>query len=90
MSKSDYREDTDDSDESAQFLDISKHKPTVQDSPPAHSAPSRAGSRASAGSWRPGLQDLTSGGVECPTCRGTGRLPRGERGIALQNDRMRV
>ena len=77
MDKSRFREDTDDSDES---LDVSKQRPSVQTPLPAVPAatPSRTGSRASAGSWRPGLLDLMSGGVECPTCRGTGRLPRGE------------
>ncbi|CAI8006306.1 Transmembrane protein 106A [Geodia barretti] len=77
MDKSRFREDTDDSDES---LDVSKQRPSVQTPLPAVPAatPSRTGSRASAGSWRPGLLDLMSGGVECPTCRGTGRLPRGQ------------
>ena len=77
MDKSRLREDTDESDESEEFLDVSKQRPSVQTPPPAVPAatPSRTGSRAS---WRPGLLDLMSGGAQCPTCRGTGRLPRGE------------
>jgi hypothetical protein len=80
MDKSRLREDTDESDESEEFLDVSKQRPSVQTPPPAVPAatPSRTGSRASAGSWRPGLLDLMSGGAQCPTCRGTGRLPRGQ------------
>ena len=39
----------------------------------------RSASSSSAGSWRPSVFDFRSGGT-CPTCHGTGRIPKGTRG----------
>ena len=39
----------------------------------------RSASPSSAGSWRPSVFDFRSGGT-CPTCHGTGRIPKGTRG----------
>lgn len=59
---------------------MSKQHPSVQGTePPAAAAVSRYSSRASSsvGSWRPSVFDFRSGGT-CPTCHGTGRIPRGQ------------
>ena len=70
-------EDTDDSDDSSPPVDVSKQLPAVQKSSSAIPVVSNTGSRFLASFWRSKRQDLSSG-QPCPTCHGTGRLPRGE------------
>ena len=68
-------EDTDESDEGSPT--ITKQRSSVQDTSPSKANDYGSIQRRSTGSWRNRIFDFRSG-RKCPTCQGTGNIPRGK------------
>ena len=73
----DQMEDTDEYESDEGSPTVSKRQPSLQGGPLSPAPPSDYGStpRGSKGSW---LDKVFRSAGKCPTCHGTGNIPRGE------------